>query len=127
MARQATLPLFHPDPVEHAIILVVAGMDPGSVADALLMRCADSEFMQRGVRADNCRFSSQIRVHIALSWCARGRGYNSVARTLHMVGAAQEFMATRLPPFDGRWRVATRLRAYVLRLFTTGREYDARR
>jgi hypothetical protein len=127
MARPAKLPLFHPDPVEHALILVEAGMDPEPVAEALVMRRADEEFMLRGVRSANCRFSSQIRAHIALSWCAMGLGYHNVAKDLHMSGAATAFLAMHLQPHDGRWRIAVRLRVYVLRLFTTGREYDARR
>ena len=102
-------------------------MDPGVVAEALVMRRAAGEFMRRGFRATPCPYSSLIRVHIALSWCAMGVAYSDAAQALHMSGAADEFLVSCFPRNDRRWRLATRLRPYVLRLYTTGREFDARR
>jgi hypothetical protein len=102
-------------------------MDPSSVAEALVMRRAADEFMRRGVRSDNSRCSSRVRANIAVLWCGTERPYDEVAQELHKSGAADEFLRTRFSAFDRRWRVAVRLRCYVLKLYTTGREYDARR
>ncbi len=122
-----SLPLFDPDPVEHALALVHAGMDPESIAEALIMRRAAGQFMRRAMVGESHPLEDLIRAHIAIGWCEAGLDYRDAAQALHMTDSARAFCKVRFPIGDCRWKVLTRLRRFVLELFMMGREFDLRR